>query len=255
MKNKNKLIILSLTLLLVASCDVRDDALDGLTNSLDSTIIVIDQAEQENILLKASEFTISSYESDKISYSIDGSLSLGLISSKSSGYLDFVYDPVLNKSSASISLTSQSEVLTISAKVENDLMNVRAVGFGLNLLNIENQLAILPKAKLNEVLNFTFLTNIDKSLISNYRKSSIRHEALFRKDIYFFEIDKDYLNQQINNSQLVFNDTPTIGLIYEPNKTEFIGFIISGQARLNNALNVDVKLMATDTRYLRDVRR
>jgi hypothetical protein len=255
MKNKNKLILLSLTLLLIASCDVRDDALEGLTSSLETTIIVRDQIEQEKVLLKASQLTIPAYESNKISYSIDASLSLGIITSKSSGYLDFVYDPALNQSSTLFTLTSQSEVVTISASVKNDLMNVRAVGFGLNILNIENQSVILPKAKLNELLNLTFLTNIDKSLISNYRLSSIRHEALFRKDIYFFEMDKDYLNQQINNTQLIFNEPPTIGLIYEPNKTELIGFIISGQARLNNAVNVNVKLMGTDTRYLRDVRR
>jgi hypothetical protein len=251
MKNKKKLIILSLTLLLITSCDDRDDALGGLTSSLESTLIVSDQVEQEKILLKASEFTILNYDSDKITYTIDARLSLGILTSKSSGYLDFTYDPALNKSSASFTLTSQSALVTISAKVANDLMNVRAAGFGFNLLNIENQSVILPKAKLYEELNLSFLNNIDKSLISNYRLSSIRHESLFKKDIYFFEINKDYLNQQINNSQLVFNDAPTIGLIYEPNKTELIGFIISGQARLNNLFNIDVKLIATDIRYLR----
>ena len=243
MKKFKYLTLLSLSMLLLTSCD-------SVHRSIEREISIFgvdinDQAEQTAMIEQVASGTLASRADNSHVISIDVKISpFGLFETGNAGYGYYKYNSANDTVTFNLD-TSGSSTLKVDLDAEQKLdVNFKILNFNI-FEQKDIQLQFDPKP-LNELFDLKFISEIDKSVIKRYRKSQfgIDFDSLDNSyDAYIFDLDADYINQQLNNETLKFNSDVVISFLSERYFFDQISIIhLTGSVLINNSINADVKI-------------
>jgi hypothetical protein len=242
MKKLKYLTLLSLSMLLLTSCG------DTVHRSIEREISIYgvdinDQAEQTAMIEQVASGTLASRADNSHVIAIDVEISqFGLIETGVAGYGYYKYNSANDTVTFNLDTSGRSTL-----KVDLDAEQKLDVNFKILNFNIFEQKDIqlqFDSKPLNELFDLKFISEIDKSVIKRYRKSQRGIDISLDNsyDAYIFDLDADYINQQLNNETLKFNSDVVISFLSELSSVQISIIHLTGSVLINNSISADVKI-------------
>jgi hypothetical protein len=236
MKKIKFLAFLTLSTLLLTSCGFRG-VIPEIDEQLERATVLTTQSQQETAINNISRLKLQPTATNAHVADFTSNIRIGVIQAQSSGFIDYIFDTVEQKTYVDVKLEG---IVNINAKVENDLLNANVSAFGFDFFNTENQSFVLPKQPLNELLDLSFITALDRSIIKQYRTATLDYN-LFKsaREIWALNVDSNYINETINNDAIKFLNDPEIVIVGDSVNNILVLVLIRGRVRINNTINAD----------------
>jgi hypothetical protein len=243
MKKIKYLALLSLSLLILTSCDSVHRSIEREIDLFSEEIS--DPAKQEEMLEQLANARIASRANNSHVISIGIEIRpFNLIQTGISGYGYYNYNSSSDTATFNLQASGTSNLLVDLDESQKLDINLKILNF--DIFNQEDIQLVFDAKPLNEMINLSFINEIDKSVIKRYRKSrfGVDIEVIGDNyDAYVFDLDASYLNSQINNNALKFNSDVVVSVLSDRYFFEEISIIhISGSALINNVINAQVKI-------------
>lgn len=251
MKLTKRLLLTTLTLLLVSSCSSKDDKLENFIKAYDYASVVSNSYFQDEMIEIISNLIIEESSTAEKSYSM--AAFLGSPFGRAGGYLVHEYNPTTEATTGYITFTGALDSVNSNVRIEDNLLNIDVTVLGVNVFNIKDQTAILPKGNLGEIINFSSFKNIDRSLIKGFKSTYISSDDIKTPNkVHMLEIDSSYINEQTSSYRIVFTENPHIGFVTDHRSKILIGFTLVGKIKFSEIIDLDLKLVAIDIDHLQN---
>ena len=217
--------------------------------STNGSQVVTSAQEKSEILENIKNLKLNDESPNSNALSINLQLTALFVTSNIVGYGYYDYDPNLDTSTFKFESSSQTKLSVNLAADKKISTKLNLLGF--DIFNIVDQQLNFDAKPLHELVDLSFIGNIDPSIIKEYRKSSYQSTYLkaLEKTFKFnvLVIDASYLNNLSNNSTFVFTEDLSIGIFtnYSDNKLSII--TIEGSGKFNNALDINFSGFVYDT--------
>ena len=236
MKKIKFLTILTLSTLLLTSCGFRG-VIPEIDRQLVNATVLTTQAQQDTAINNISRLKLQPTFNNTHVADFSSRFSFGFVQVESSGFIDYIFDSENQKTYVDVKLEG---LVNINVKVENDLLNADISLFGLNIINTENANVTLPKQPLNELLDLSLLTSLDRSVIKSIKTAALSYN-LFKsaREIWSLNVDANFINETINNQAIVFLNDPEVVIVGDSVNNILVLVLVRGNVRINNAVTVD----------------
>ena len=236
MKKIKYLSIISITMILVTSCGFAG-VIPEIDKQLANATVLTTQFQQDSAINNISRLKLQPTLNNTHVADFSSSFKIGILEAQSSGFIDFIFDRNNQKTYVDIKLEG---LVNINAKIENDLLTADVDALGFDLISNQGQSISVPKKPLNEIIDLSFITVLDRSIIKRYRTADLSYD-LFKtaREIWALDIDANLLNESIDPQDLVFLTDPEIIIVGDSRNNTLVLVMIRGKARVNNSLNID----------------
>jgi len=237
MKKIKFLTILTLSTLLLTSCGFRG-VIPEIDRQLVNATVLTTQTQQDNAINNISRLKLQPTFNNTHEANFSTRFSYGFAHVESFGFIDYIFDSENQKTYVDVKLEG---LVNINLKIENDLLNADIRLFGLNIINTENANVALPKQPLNELVDLSLITSLDRSVIKSIKTATLSND-LFKsaKEIWALNVDANFINETINNQAIVFLNDPEVVIVGDSVNNILVLVLVRGRARINNSINTDV---------------
>jgi hypothetical protein len=237
MKKIKFLTILTLSTLLLTSCGFRG-VIPEIDEQLESATVLTTEAQQDNAINNISRLKLQPTFNNTHVADFNSSIRLGVIEVQSIGFIDYIFDTVNQKTFVDVKLEGS---VNINAKVEDDLLNANVDAFGFEFFSSENQSVVLPKQPLNELLDLSLITSLDRSIIKSIKTATLSYN-LFKsaREIWALNVDANFINETINSDAIKFLNDPEVVIVGDSVNNILVLVLVRGRVRINNSINADV---------------
>ena len=237
MKKIKFLIILTLSTLLLTSCGFRG-VIPEIDEQLESATVLTTEAQKDIAINNISRLKLQPTFNNTHEANFSTRFSYGFAHVESFGFIDYIFDSENQKTYVDAKLEG---LVNINVKIENDLLNADISLFGLNIINTENANVTLPKQPLNELLDLSLITSLDRSVIKSIKTATFSYN-LFKsaREIWALNVDANFINETINNQAIVFLNDPEVVIVGDSVNNILVLVLVRGRVRINNSINTDV---------------
>ena len=236
MKKFKYVALISISMLLVTSCGFRG-VIPEVDRQLVNATVLTTQAQQDNAINNISRLKLQPTFNNTHVADFSSKFSFGFAQVESSGFIDYIFDSENQKTYVDVKLEG---LVNINVKIENDLLNADVNSFGLNIIDTENANVTLPKQPLNELIDLSLITSLDRSVIKSIKTATLSYN-LFKsaKEIWALNVDANFINETINNQAIVFLDDPEVVIVGDSVNNILVLVLVRGSVRINDAVTVD----------------
>jgi hypothetical protein len=237
MKKIKFLTILTLSTLLLTSCGFRG-VIPEIDEQLESATVLTTEAQKDIAINNISRLKLQPTFNNTHEANFSTRFSYGFAHVESFGFIDYIFDSENQKTYVDVKLEG---LVNINVKIENDLLNADISLFGLNIINTENANVTLPKQPLNELVDLSLITSLDRSVIKSIKTAALSYD-LFKsaREIWALNVDANFINETINNQAIVFLNDPEIVIVGDSVNNILVLVLVRGRVRINNSINADV---------------
>lgn len=212
--------------------------------------VVASAEEQSAILEYIKTLKLSEEDPNSDVLSINFQLQALLATTNVLGYGYYDYDPNDDTSTFKFESNTQTK-LNIDLSADQKL-NSKLNFLGFDLINIKDQQLNFDAKPLHELVNLSFIANIDPTMIVEYRKSVYDRAYLdaLEKSFYFYVLvlDAAYLNKLINNNMFVFQGNVTLGIFIDQYNDKLSIITLEAAGKFSNVLDVKLTGFIYNTR-------
>jgi hypothetical protein len=158
-------------MLLVTSCGFRG-VIPEVDRQLVNATVLTTQAQQDNAINNISRLKLQPTFNNTHVADFSSKFSFGFAQVESSGFIDYIFDSENQKTYVDVKLEG---LVNINVKIENDLLNADVNSFGLNIIDTENANVTLPKQPLNELMDLSLITSLDRSVIKSIKTATLSY--------------------------------------------------------------------------------
>jgi hypothetical protein len=213
MKKIKYLTLLSLSLFMLTGCLFSDTVHEEIEREIEYSRLITRENEQNSILEALSKAKIGARSNDEHVLSIDITISVfNVISTSLAGYGTYKYNNETEKSNFDLDISGLSN---LQVKIDEDQkLNAEFKVANIQALKYENIQLQYEAKPLNEVIDFSLLSSLDKSLIKQYRATNFIDFDTFGRGFqaYVLVLDSNKLNELLN-TDLKFDSDPVVSFL------------------------------------------